>query len=398
MRKINLMVASALMLTLNSCEDEKTTDQNPQAAEKFFIAASQGEGTYLFTVDDAGENITTTTETAIENPVSYTHYAYNGNTAVLGLAYRQGDPAVGVVYGLDNAGNLVEKGNGFELTDGFSTLGPVGNYIVTSRSGRTLTDGGTGSLFYFIDLANNNYISQKAINTENFAGTDLTANFIGIAEAGEGEFFTGVEFPDGSVDSVYVAKFDTDLNMIKFYQDDRLSRSGGQYRSARYSQIGNDDKGNTYVFSGSYSTETVKPAGALRINKGADDFDSYYFNIEAKSSGYRFRKVWHITADYFLLEFYNDLEYSSQTPATQYAVVGMEGQSFSWVQGIPAKDNIESTGWPYATDGKAYLPITAADGQPAIYVIDPVTATATKGITVNGAESISGIAKLVNEL
>ena len=45
-------------------------------------------------------------------------------------------------------------------------------------------------------------------------------------------------------------------------------------------------------------------------------------------------------------------------------------------------------------DGIAYMAVTTTDGsQPAVYRIDPKTATATKGLTVE-AEQISGVGKL----
>lgn len=62
------------------------------------------------------------------------------------------------------------------------------------------------------------------------------------------------------------------------------------------------------MFSGFYEATTTKPAGVIRINKDATTFDaSYYFNIQEKAGGYKFRKVWSAGGDYFLLEFYNDL-------------------------------------------------------------------------------------------
>jgi lysozyme family protein len=52
--------------------------------------------------------------------------------------------------------------------------------------------------------------------------------------------------------------------------------------------------------------ETTKKSGALLIKKDAPAFDAaYYFDIETASGGYKLRKVWNITADYFLLEMYN---------------------------------------------------------------------------------------------
>lgn len=252
-------------------------------------------------------------------------------------------------------------------------------------------------------------MTQKTIVTENFTGNGQLATFSGIVDLGNGEFLTGLVVSEpkdasqggggstGEVthpDSVWVAALDADLNVKRIYRDDRISYASGRFKSQYYSQIAKASDGTVYVFSGSYDGNTTKPAGALRIKKDAADFDAtYYFNIEAESGGYRFRKVWHITEDYFLLEVYNDLEYGSSTPATQYAVVKMEDQTFKWVtQGFPAKDDITATGLPFADNGKIYFPVTTASAQPTVYVIDPASATAKAGLVVE-AEGIASLSR-----
>ena len=62
--------------------------------------------------------------------------------------------------------------------------------------------------------------------------------------------------------------------------------------------------------------------------------------------------------------------------------------------GIP--DNTTSIGnAPYMENGFAYIAINTSDGYPAIYKIDPASATATKGLTVE-VTTLSGVGKLVN--
>ena len=109
------------------------------------------------------------------------------------------------------------------------------------------------------------------------------------------------------------------------------------------------------------------------------------------------RKVYHVTGKYFLLEFYNEYEPGNGTAATQYGIVNVETQSFSWITGLPSTDNINDVGWPYASDDVVYIPITTADASPTVYVVDPVTASATAGIVVESATAIGGLAKLEYE-
>ena len=61
------------------------------------------------------------------------------------------------------------------------------------------------------------------------------------------------------------------------------------------------------------------------------------------------------------------------------------------VKGLPEESTISAIGeMPYTHNGLVYMPITTtADGSyPAFYRIDPKTATATKGATVE-AESVT---------
>src|SRR5690606_33357937 len=150
--------------------------------------------------------------------------------------------------------------------------------------------------------------------------------------------------------------------------------------------------GDVYVFSG--NNPGTKNAGALVIRKGAADFDSdYHWDIETASGGYRFRKVWYINDDRFLLEFYNEKSEASASPssvASQYAVLDMSEKKFTWVSGLPGKADIPDLGmkWPYVFQGKVYMGVTSTSEAPRFYVLDPATGVAKKGLLVKNAESI----------
>ena len=56
--------------------------------------------------------------------------------------------------------------------------------------------------------------------------------------------------------------------------------------------------------------------------------------------------------------------------------------------GMPSADVISSFGVPFSDNGYAYMPVTVTDGsRPAIYKIDPKTATAYQGTDVGGGRS-----------
>lgn len=400
-------IFTAVLIAAAGCKKNKSVTEEIVQGGKFFVAASIGSAggsgatgqgtTYALSLDNIESGETTIVGNGIEIPNTYTHFAYNGTKTVFALLYGQGNSYLATGFELDATSKLQRTGADVLFANQFATVGSVSNYIVTSRSSRTLANGKLGAVFYFIDFNNNNVTTEKFIETENFQGTGLEAQFVGIEDAGNGEFLTGVTFTNGDPNKVYVAKLDLNLNVKAFYQDDRLSYSAGQRQGARYSQMGNADNGDTYVFSGSYSAATTKHAGALVIKKGATGFDAnYYFDIEAVA-GYRFKRVFHLSEDYFFLEFYNAAGApGSSSAATQYAIVRMSTKEFNWVSGFPAMDQITSTSWPYANPltGKSYVGVTVANEDPAIYVVDPKTYSAKKGIVVKGATGITGLGYL----
>ena len=76
------------------------------------------------------------------------------------------------------------------------------------------------------------------------------------------------------------------------------------------------------------------------------------------------------------------------------AIFKAEEKKLTYVTGLPSSEQITGFGFaPYVEAGIAHIAVTTTDGYPAIYQIDPSTATATKGITVE-ATQINGIGKL----
>lgn len=412
------VLALALALfTAIGCSNDNNSGSKEETKGNYFVAATQGDFTYLLAVDDLESGTTSIVGKAgiIEEPYAFTAFVSNGERSVTAMQYRQGDPSIGMSYSLSSDGVLQKTGNEFQLEKGYGTWGSFGTNIVAARSGQTLTDGTTGVIAYLIDQTNGNavatkYLSTTGLNGASYDGVKESATISGIVDRGNGTFLTAGIFSHGvtsgtggsttavigNPDECWVFELDQNLNVVRSFQDDRISYSAGRYRSAYYSQIDKDDSNNVYVFSGAYENTTTKNAGVVRIPAGASDFDSYYWDLEAASGGYRFRKVWHITGDYFLLEFYNEKyeTISVSSAATQYAVVQMGTKSFKWItSGFPAKENIVGTGWPFAYNGKMYFPITTDSAKPTVYVIDPVAATAKAGLVIE-ADGVSALARL----
>jgi hypothetical protein len=417
LRKSALIGCSLLTLSLAACDgkDDTGNDNDTQKKGTFFIAATGETAQYILRTDNLETGDLSISNNVKElNQTGYTWIFNEDPSVAVGLIYQQGDPGIGLGFTVDPADSTLKESGQFQITSRFTSYGFFDKYALTSVGGQTPANDPNRSdyvTFNFIDLTGNFALREQSIPTLSITGNGQQATFSGVVDMGNGEFLTGlvVSQPKDSTqtggassgaitypDSVWVAAYDKDLNLKRIYRSDKLSYSSGRFRSQYYSQIGKADDGSVYVFSGSYESTTTKPCGALRINKDATDFDaSYYFNIEEKTDGYHFRKVWHVTGAYFMLELYNDKTPTATGAATQYGIVDVTAKTFKWVTGIPAQDQITGTGLPTAHDGKMYFPIVATGADAAIYVIDPATATGAKGISIAGASAISAVGRLV---
>jgi hypothetical protein len=400
-------------LTFVSCDkDDDNNSDETSAIGAFFLSVSGSEKEFILQTNNPDAGVLSIADNNEELELTGYTWIFNAKPSVaIGLIYQQGDPGIGLGYTVSAEGKLQKVNNGFQITNRFTTYGFFDHYAVMSAGGFTMDDGATdGVVFTLIDLENGLSMETKTMHTKNINGNGEQATLSGIVDMGNGEFLSGLVLSQpkdetgtggsssGTInypDSVWVGAFDANLTLKRLYRSDKLSYASGRYRSQYYSQIDKADDGTAYIFSGSYESATTKPCGALRIKQNATDFDAtYYFNIEEKTGGYRFRKVWYISGNYFLLELYNDLTASILGTATQYGVVDMEAKTFKWVTGIPAKDQITATGMPMAYGGQMYCPVTTDAEDPTVYIIDPATATATKGVSVKGATSINAIGRL----
>lgn len=107
-------------------------------------------------------------------------------------------------------------------------------------------------------------------------------------------------------------------------------------------------------------------------------------------------RCWHITADYFLLQMYTDGVNARGTGATRMAIFKGEDRTFRYVTGLPDERIVASflDKNIYSENGVCYISVVTTDGElPKVYRIDPVTATATAGISL-GLDEASGIGRL----
>ncbi len=417
-RLIGFSLLFLIMIGIVSCDDNNDT---APSLGSYFVSISGESSDYVMQFDSLTDKTYSINQNIFELETQIQTWLYNDDpSTVIGLVYNQSNPGVGIAI-QNNSEEIPEIVGEFQIGSRFTNYGFFGDYAVTSvggqapvaEDGSTLTyeDGTTrddGITFNFININDGSLnLTSKTIATLNITGNGEKATNSGIVDLGNGEFFTALvcsqamdETEEGGSssgtvnypDSVWVAALDEDLNVKRIYRDNRISYASGRYRSRYYNMISKDENDDIYVFSGSYESTSTLPCGALRIKDGATEFDqNYYFNIEELTDNYHFRRLWYISKGYFLLVFYNEYEITTSTPATQFGLVNVYDKTFSWISNFPTYDQIADFGEPMVNDNKMYLPVKLEGYDPAIYVIDPSTASATRGAEVDGATNINAI-------
>lgn len=395
-KHISLALAAGLF-TVSCSDDDDNSTPDPDPTEKkvsFIITSSDATldlqgGNSTLILDS--ELLSTLKDTVIyDNPAAlytkdvFTQVSYNNESKVFtGYIYGRGAVELGGA-GLRN----------YEIVD--DKLQKLGEPVTVSNFGNTGIFGAysyaagisTGSIMVVSKTGSTVTGSEKLIDLTEYAIDGTSPSITGIADRGDNKVAIALYYANR--DSAAVAFADYNMTVSSIEYDARIGASYGAWRSVRYDQIGTDDEGNVYVFSGAGK----EMAGALKIAKGSDKFDSsYLFDILSASDGYRFRKVFRISEDYFLLEFYNEKDkYGNLDSSGKFAVVKMSDKSFKWVTGLPATDAINNIGWPEGYDGTIYLPIKPNSGKPTIYGIDAKTAVATPRLTVAESELLKSVA------
>ncbi|MDR0412207.1 MAG: DUF4374 domain-containing protein [Dysgonamonadaceae bacterium] len=425
-KKLVLSFLAALCLFVASCDkDDNNPVEEPVVEEpkgSFVIVATSGEASYLLQADDLKSGEMTIVNSGLETD-NGTEWEFNSGKYLYRLQYNQGNAGTSSSYVLNAAGQIEERSIAVEIRSRFTTHGSYGKYIVTAAAGATDTKDAAenvaqGVTFTYID-AEAQTLATKTVVTENFLGNGEYVTFSGIADM-DGKLFTAVcplgvsaygaangagEVHSGTAfhDNVWIAVFDnTNFTNPRIISDNRLSYATTRFRSQYYSNIVTDDRRNLYVFSSAYDSETTKPSGVLRIKAGTETFDpSFFFNIEEAAGGRHLYKVFYITEDYFLLQLYTEAGKPASvtsSDANRLAVFDAANKTLRWVTGLPGEDNIGSFAKKFVADkGIIYVPVVPVDAegsQPAIYAIDPVTATATRGMAVT-CNSIGATGKLL---
>ena len=416
------------------------------------VTASGNTTNVLLTSKTLDEGSVSTVNNGLVNDGA-SQWVFYKDQYLYGLTYNQGNAGTTRSY-IMNSANEVQARSGEFAVKRFTTYGIYDKYIITASTGDGPTEYADDKqylpkmfLLSYLDVAaetfKTNDTKVKAYMSENFLGNGEFVTLAGILEHNKkiysaavpmglsqygaavdgGKYIlsgneTLVKTEDGGSNSsaykkgelqwtqypneCWVAIFDdAAMTTKKLIKTDKISYACGRFKSQYYQTIWDADNGDIYVFSPSYAKtmsdvrqRTTLPAGVVRIPDGQEDFDSYYCDLEEQSGGKSFLRCWHIADDYFLLLMYDRPLTETGFEAKELAVFKAGSKKLTYVTGLPSADLISGFGnTPYTENGYAYMAVTTTDGHPAVYKIDPSSATATKGVTVE-ATQITGIGKL----
>lgn len=435
-------------------DDGGDDDKNAEYVIAASVTASGNTTNVLVNAESLDEGTVTTINNGVVNDGA-TYWVFFNEQYLYALTYNQGEAGGTRSYIMDASGELKKRSAEFGVKR-FTTYGIYDKYIMTSSTGDGPTEwndenGYTPKVFLlsYLDPAaetfTTNDTQNKAYLSENFLGTGEYVTLSGMLEHNNKIYTAAVPMglsqygtkdqngkwvlpgnedlvkkeSGGSNSSAYkkdelqwtqypnecwVAIFDdATMTSKKLIKTDKISYAAGRMKSQYYQMIWAADNGDVYVFSPSFAKtmtdarqKTTLPAGVVRIPSGSTEFDDYYCNLEALTNGNSFLRSWHIADDYFMLLMYDRPLTETGYVANQLAIFKAGDKKLTYVTGLPSTDQISGFGnQPYVEKGNAYVTVTFNEGggNPAIYKIDPATASATKGLTIE-ATQVSGVGKL----
>jgi len=400
------------MLLFSACsksDSEPSVDGTDGATLKnakyvfVYTAATAGvSGTYIITADDVNQGSVSSTNNGVESD-AYSFILQNNK--VFAQAYTDQGPVT--PFGLNAEGKVVK----------------AGNVVTTFRTGvyGTVNDdawigggdprrNGVGELFRF-DAKNLLLAGKSTTDMKAITQTGANAVWTGLFQVDNKIYMPYFKYTPpasatapftqgvyGSLDSTWVAVFSyPEMKYEKTISDDRTGYVGNWFSMQGLKQIEN---GDVYTWSTApeiNGVKSTKPSGIVRIKKGTEVFDkSYFFNME-EIAGVKIARGAYIANGKFLMALYAGVTTGDiQGGRVKMAIVDVNAKTVTYVSGIPEHNQpLFKLNTYYEEDGKTIDYVFKDDnGQNYVYVINAETATAKKGLYLEGATDITAISKL----
>ncbi len=405
-KKRLLVLASGALLALASCKKEKTPDGDGPVGEGRFVVSvypttpgSEGVADYLLTSTSLDEGMITTAGNGVEQDGTYRYYTTSGSK-FFSMLYGQGNPGAVTVYELNDNGKL-EMLTDFQ-TETVQAFAAVDKDILLVKNARNID--APISHWYRVSTESMMIVDEGQFDSKELASNGELAHFSWIKQVGNKVFAPyfcikandaggwSTDYPDSSWIAVYSYP---NMQLEKVIKDNRTSSIGLYFIDG----LATVENGDVYAFSPSNTItltssgqefNSTKPSAITRIKAGTTAFDqSYYFDVEAVADGYSVTSWIYVGNNTVVASMLSPENKSQWSGAERLAVINLATKSFNWVSGLPAKESITFiTTTNYSpVDGKtAYIGITTSDAKSYVYHVDATTASATKGLEVQGGE------------
>ena len=398
-----LLLALMAAITLTSCEDDLTAEQEmPNAPYVLSLGVTSSGNTtyYVVSTDNLMEGTINAVGKGIEQN-GYHDYEKGGNSlfCIGGLGLTS---ATNVVRGAD--GLLKEQGE-FVFDNSLNGFCQVDDHTMVGLELPASKESGNRMTFYMVDAQTAAITSKTTDTTVDSISTLDWPSITGMVYSGGNLYVTytpmnSMTFETAYTDTCYVAVYSyPDMQFLTLMKDTRMG-PGGSWGA--YNGLMKDEQDNLYVMSNSaiangYSQST-KHAGFLRINKGETSFDAdYFFDFEALTDGL---KPAHVTYVGNGLVFAEVSTLKPQTADDRWGdkslkccIIDLINQTVKDVEGIPVHNG--NGGRRFATlceDGYVYLPVSTSEGV-YIYRTHVATARAERGARVS-ATFVGGFCRL----
>ncbi|WP_010181240.1 DUF4374 domain-containing protein [Aquimarina agarilytica] len=444
------MLFSLLLVAFIACEDEKSeiiNDGNPPETppiagnkiSKYVLGFSAlpigGSNSVDYILSLPNIESLTKGEISIEGkgtPLKAWRFFHQAGNTVFSPGYSEDKKAI--AFQLDNNGELEEVSSftyqatldNFSAVDDETLIGVELSGVAPTNEAGTMFTSVPDRTFYIVNAKTGKLQKTVEHPIDSNLGDGTLENppylpWVTGMVLRNGKLFVSYHklFPDNKYnqaapDKAYIAVFDyPSFKLDKLIEDDRLSVLGINGHSTG---IEKTETGDIYAYAASSKgakADGTKPSGIIRIKNGSTDFDKdYFFDVENAPNGGKIFWMDYIGNGKALARIIKDDSlpewafFAEQGPFFKLAIIDFNNKTVTDVQGISAHAN-RYTAPLFVEDGKAYLsarvgnPIgigatTVADGEAHIYIIDPATATATKGAKINGLY-VKGIFKIDNQ-
>lgn len=385
-------LSAGLLCATTSCEESYLdTVEAPFAPYVLSLGVEANKVTTYYVV--TAEDLMTGTINAVGKGIEQNGYRdyEQANQTVFSIGGLGLTSVVGMTRSTD--GYLQERGD-FVFNNTLNAFAQMDNHSMIGLELPPDKESGNRMTFYTVDI---NEVSITARTTAPIAPMDELEwpNITGMCYSEGNVYITYLgmnpkTFDTPYTDTAYVAVYAYPEMTFKTLMKDTRTGPAGSWNA--FNGIFKVESGDMYIMSNSAIangfSQGTKPAGFLRIRKGATHFDAdYHFDFEAVSGGLKPAHIKYIGDG---LVFAEVSTLRPQTAADRWGdkdlkccIIDLNNRTVRDVEEIPVHNGDGGRRFAALVEGGyVYRPVKTVEGT-YIYRVDPKTATAVRGAKIS---------------